>query len=132
MKKLIIAILFSLTILGAFGCTRTRPMLTPSFEVMSANQSVVAKSVRVALLRRGWSITSDKPGRVEAVYRRGGDTSATIAVTFRGKRVSIEHVSSSNLLLGQDPSGAQVIHRSYNNWVTYLERDIQTEIARNS
>lgn len=136
MRKLLQSAVFILffagMLSGVVGCNKTRPLLIPSFEAQSSNSSVISKAIRVSLLKRGWSILSDKPGRIEATYRKGGEAAANIAVTYKGKQVKIEHLSSTNLLYGQDQAGTPVIHRTYNNWMIYLERDIQTEIARNS
>lgn len=126
----LVVILLALCVLS--GCAKTQPMLTPKFETLSSNPAVVSKGIKTALLGRGWSIQSDRPGRVEAAYTKRGQNTARIAVVYSGKTVRIDYLGSANLMEGTDASGTRVIHKTYNNWVTYLEKDIQTEVARHS
>lgn len=131
MKRLLLSLMIVLSFsLGA--CARAKPLLTPTFETTSGKSDVVARAIRASLLQRGWSIVSDRPGRIEATYRKGNQSSATVAVVYAGRQVTIQHVNSANLLYGVDAGGQPVIHRAYNNWVTFLERDIQSRVAATS
>lgn len=104
-------------------------MLAPEFETLSPKPAIVEKAIKMSLLARGWTIVSLKPGRIEAQYRRADEFSANIAVVYSGSHVAIKYVDSKNLLTATDEHGQTVIHRNYNNWVTYLEHDIQANVA---
>lgn len=112
-------------LLAATACT-SKPLLTPSFEVAPASQAKTHQVIKDALINRKWFIVKDEPGAFEATYRRAGGATARIRVTHKGNTVTISHVESDGLKYGiSEKTGQPTIHRTYNNWVTALERDIQ-------
>ena len=115
--------------LGFTACARQVPLQTPTFQAATSNEAITAKAIRAAFLKRGWAITRTQPGRMEATYRRGNGPSATVAVSYSGRNVTISYVDSSDLLYGVDSRGQKVIHKTYITWVTNLKNDIQIEIG---
>ena len=128
MKRTILAV--SLAALCAVSaCSHTVPIINPTFETSTASPSNMEKAIRLALLNRGWTVNSFRPGRFEATYRRGDEIDATITVTYVGRKVTIQHVRSNGLQYGGNEQGDLAIHKNYNRWVTFLERDIQRNVA---
>jgi hypothetical protein len=112
-------------LLTATACT-SKPLLTPSFEVATQSQAKTHQVIKEALLNRKWFIVKDEPSAFEATYRRAGGATARIRVAHKGSTVTISHVESDGLKYGiSEKTGEPTIHRTYNNWVTALERDIQ-------
>ncbi len=123
-KRSLIPLIFLLC-LALSACTQ-QPLLSPSFNIPMNNPKRVHEVIREALVRRSWVIIKNEPSAFEAEYKRGPQISARIRVQHAGSNVSIRLLDSSGLNYqpvgtGQGP----MIHRTYNNWVTKLERDIQ-------
>lgn len=123
-KRLFASLLFLLC-MGLSACTQ-QPVLSPSFEVPINNPKRVHEVIREALVRRHWIIIKNEPAAFEAEYKRGPEISARIRVKHIGSIVSINLVDSSGLDYQANGTGqGPMIHKTYNNWVANLERDIQ-------
>ena len=107
------------------ACTQ-KPMLAPSFEVPMKDRGKLHEIIREALVSRNWIILRNEPTSFEAEYRRTPEISARIKVKHIGGNVTISLLDSRGLDHNPHvPGKGPTIHRSYNNWVTNLEKDIQ-------
>ncbi len=111
------------------GCTRLQPVVTPTLQVQASNQRTIHEAIQRALLQRRWIILGQTPDSFDATYTRGGTATGKIRVTHRGSTVTIAYLDSANLDYTQE-SGVPEIHKTYNNWVTNLQQDIQVEVGR--
>lgn len=111
------------------ACARTKPIESPDFTVLAKSSAHVEKAIRHALAGRGWKVLSHRPGEFVAMYKRGAKYSAEIAIRYSKKNVSIQYRDSQGLLYDSNgKSGQAEIHRTYNNWIHYLERDINSNL----
>ena len=114
---------------NALGCAPVAPLLAPTFQTISPNEQVTQKAILSALAAHEWRVTKDARGQIEAVHSNK-DATATIAIHYRGTRISIKLLSSSNLLHGRSAAGQEIIHEDYNRWMQLLEHDIQVNIGK--
>ena len=126
MKRTFFAGLF---VLFLAGCSTSVPILniTDAPVVTSGHISSenVAQAIQTAAARRGWVVTSISENMIEASLRVRNKHKAVITISYSDNNYSIAYKDSSNL----DHDGNK-IHRNYNKWVTLLDREIQTEIAK--
>jgi hypothetical protein len=95
---------------------------TPILNKLSIEQ--VEKKIILALSRKGWRIISKKKGLIDAKINVRTHT-AKIRVLFTKKHYSIHYLDSTNLKYN---SNKKIIHKSYNNWIVYIEQQIQVEL----
>jgi hypothetical protein len=107
---------------------RQSPLVDPPPIAVSPNVkgSDVAKAIKIALIRRGWATTTEKPGEVDATLRLR-DFSADIAVDYDAHAVQIKYVGSTNLKY-EMKNGQQFIHTNYLGWIHNLVVDIQANL----
>lgn len=86
----------------------------------SLNQSQVEQAILTGLQQRRWSVIERKPGLISASIVQRQQHRAVIEIRYDARSYSISHRSSEGL----DYRNGK-IHRTYNNWVTYLDRSIQ-------
>lgn len=108
----------------SMGCG-SKVLYQPSPILVKEQKSL--NSVRTAILdslrQRGWTVEKDWKNLVQANYARSA-YAARIQINYDTRKVSIEYLSSTNLKY-QVKNGQRIIHRSYNKWITLLERDIR-------
>ena len=106
------------------------PVSSPEFSVQATSSSQVEKAIRHALAGRGWRVLSHKPGQFIAQHSRAGRHTAEIDIRYSSSNVSIDYRDSKGLMYGKDAvTGQAVIHKTYNNWLHYLERDIHSNLV---
>jgi len=86
----------------------------------------VAKAIRMGLLNRGWVVSKDEAGQIDATLNLRSHT-ARVAIPYSTKEVSIKYVSSDNLDY-QEKNGTKYIHGNYMKWIRNMEADIQREL----
>ncbi len=86
----------------------------------------VAKAIKVGIVRRGWVVSKDENGRIDAVLNVRTH-SLNVAIPYNAKEVSIKYVSSENLDY-QEKNGERFIHNKYTQWVNNMQADIQREL----
>jgi hypothetical protein len=86
----------------------------------------VAKAIKVGIVRRGWVVSKDEGGQIDAVLNVRTHT-ARVLIPYSAKEVSIKYVSSDNLDY-QEKSGVKYIHANYIKWVRNMQSDIQREL----
>jgi hypothetical protein len=99
-------------------------------ESIGAHGAEVA--IRSALVRRGWGITKQEPGDIQAMLSKAGSWSVKIDIPYSNNTITINYLDSQNLDYGDTPEGGHVIHRNYNRWMAYLVQDIQKSFAEQS
>jgi hypothetical protein len=90
------------------------------------SQDGVAKDIKRALMGRGWEVTSEAPGQIEAQLHLR-EHFAQIKVTYDEKSVQFAYVDSRNLDF-ENKRGRKYIHRNYLGWMTYLTTDLATNM----
>lgn len=83
----------------------------------------VAKAVKAALIGRGWIVSGEQPGNVDATLN-GNDYVARIKVGYDAHQVQIAYVGSTNLKYEVKRDGTRLIHTNYMGWMKYLSGDI--------
>jgi hypothetical protein len=82
----------------------------------------IGHNIILAGVRHHWKITAQSPGHLKAV-QDAGERMATISITYTRTAYSFTLESSAEL----DQNGTMISHR-YNNWIHYLERDIDSQL----
>ena len=126
MRKLLTVLAFALLLTGCktpstiqnFHDSPVPPMIT-------ATENDVAKAIMTAATVRGWTITKNEPGMLEATLNVRNKHSAVVSIPYSAQNFSIQYKDSSNL----DHKG-NTIHRNYNRWVVLLERQIRAELLK--
>ena len=117
----------SLVALFLAGCATSQPIHnvndTPVPRLVTASENEVGKAVITAVTKRGWVVTKDEPGLIEARLNVRNKHTALVSIPYTNKNFSIEYKDSTNL----DHKG-NTIHRNYNKWVILLDREIQQEL----
>jgi len=86
----------------------------------------VAKAIKMGISRRGWIVSKDENGQIDALLNVRAHT-ARVAIPYSAKEVMIKYVSSDNLDY-QENNGTRYIHGNYIKWVRNMEADIQREL----
>jgi len=82
----------------------------------------VSKAIRGAIVQRGWVVSKDENGKIDAVLHLREHV-ARITIAYDTKQVKPVYVSSENLLY-QEKNGTRYIHRNYANWMQNVVADI--------
>lgn len=131
MKPIILFFSLFLLFSTSTGCSRTVPLVNPSFHVESSNLSKTADAIKTALRGRDWMLVREFPNRMIARYEKGRGSGASIQIDYSRSTVSIKLVESSELHHGYDKHGREVIHKNYQRWIDYLEKDIRLNLGYN-
>lgn len=111
---------------------RTAPLYTPEPIAVPAgkNTEQVKKAVRKALFDKDWEVREIGAGHLQGKHIKSGKKelhSATVDIKFDAKTVRIAYKASENLNYNKEEGS---IHKTYNNWVKYLEKNIRANLAR--
>ena len=90
------------------------------------SDSAVAQAIRLGVARRGWVITRQDAGYMEATLHLRSHV-ATIGLNYDTKQIKIHYVSSENLDYEVEKK-ATYIHRNYLKWVNNVVHDINIEL----
>ena len=106
----------------------TKPLVDPEPLLVPAGLSdkAVAKAVLVGVLQRGWVITRQDPGYMEATLHLRSHM-ARIGINYDTQHVKVRYLDSENLdyEMKQD---VPHIHRNYLNWVNNVVLDINVQL----
>lgn len=110
---------------------RTAPIYTPEPIQVPAgkNAEAVKKAVRKALFDKGWDAREIGPGHVQGKHTKSGKKeshTAIVDVKFDTKTVRISYKGSENLDYNQADG---TIHKTYNGWIKYLEKNIRANLG---
>ena len=86
----------------------------------------VAKAIKVGIVRRGWVVTKDGNGQIEAVLNVRSHM-AKVNIPYSTKEVAIHYAGSDNLDY-QEKDGVKYIHGNYVKWAKNMQSDIQREL----
>lgn len=98
------------------------PIAIPS----GLSADVVHKEIKRALVVRGWAISAEQPGQVDATLNLRAHV-ARIAVSHGNGTVSVSYVSSENLDF-KEKKGKRYIHKNYRSWVNNVLGDISRNL----
>ena len=110
----------------------TAPSYTPEPIQVPAGKGAedVKKAVRKALFDKDWEIREIGPGHLQGKHTKSGGKGklhvAVLDVRFDSKSVRIGYKDSQELNYDKE-SG--VIHKTYNNWVRNLEKNIRANLG---
>ena len=106
----------------------TKPLVDPEPLLVPAGLSdkAVAKAVRVGVSQRGWVITRQDPGYMEATLHLRSHM-ARIGINYDTQHVKVRYLDSENLDYGMK-QGVAHIHRNYFNWVNNVVLDINVQL----
>jgi hypothetical protein len=111
----------------SFGA-RAEPIYEATIRVPAmVKMADIANAIKSALVAREWTFQREENGVIEAKLFVRSHT-ADIRIPFDTEYVSIQYVSSTNLLY-DEKHGIKYIHRNYNKWIKLLERDIANRLA---
>ena len=110
----------------------TAPIYTPEPIQVPAGKSAedVKTAVRKALFDKDWEAREIGPGHLQGKHTKSGGKDrlhvAVLDVRFDTKSVRISYKDSQELNYDK---AAGVIHKTYNNWVRNLERNIRANLG---
>lgn len=110
---------------------RTAPIYTPEPIQVPAgkNTEAIKKAVRKAMFDKGWDAREIGPRHIQGKHTKSGKKgsyTAIVDVKFDAKTVRISYKSSENLGYNQADG---TIHKTYNNWIRYLEKNIRANLG---
>ena len=107
---------------------RTAPMYVPEPIQVPAgkNMEAVKKAIKKACFDKGWESREVGPGHIQAKYTKQNKYTAVVDIKYDAKAVRISYKDSENL---NYDAGQKIIHKTYNNWVHYLERNIRADLG---
>ena len=82
----------------------------------------VEKAIKKACVTKGWRATIKSPGHITATLNVRSHV-AIVDIDYNPQSFSITYKDSTNLKYD-----GENIHRSYNNWIVYLERAIISQL----
>jgi hypothetical protein len=103
---------------------RAAPLVDPDPIAVPAGLSAqdVSKAIRGAIAERGWVVSKDEAGKIDAVLNLREHT-ARIAIAYDTKQVKPSYVASDNLAYSEK-NGTRYIHRNYLKWMQNVVTDI--------
>ena len=114
--------LVAVMLMGAAELVDPEPIAVPA-GLASAD---VAKAIKTGIVRRGWVVTKDENGQIDATLNIRAHT-AKVAIPYNTKEVAIRYVDSSELAYSEK-KGKRYIHGNYIKWVRNMQADIQREL----
>jgi len=90
------------------------------------SEMAVNQAVRVGVAKRGWIVTAQDPGYLEATLHLRSHV-AKIGITYDTQSVRIKYLESTNLDYVVKKDGAH-IHGNYLKWIENVVRDISVEL----
>lgn len=110
---------------------RTAPIYTPEPIQVPAgkNAEAVKKAVRKALFDKNWEAREIGPGHIQGKHTKSGKKesyTAIVDIKFDAKTVRLSYKGSENLDYNQ---AERTIHKTYNNWMRYLEKNIRANLG---
>jgi hypothetical protein len=122
--------LFVMLVMPAHAA-RTAPIYAPEPIQVPAgkNADAVKKAVRKALFDKGWETREIGSGHLQGKYSKSGRGVTHVAevdVRFDAKSVRISYKDSQELNYDK---AAGVIHKTYNNWVRNLEKNVRANLG---
>jgi hypothetical protein len=107
---------------------RTAPIYTPEPIQVPAGKNVeaVKSAIKRACFDKGWNTREVGPGHIQAKYTKQNKYTAVVDIKYDAKTVRILYNNSENL---NYDAGQKIIHKTYNNWIHYLEKNIRADLG---
>lgn len=86
----------------------------------------VSKAIKAGIVRRGWIVTKDENGQIDATLNIRSHT-AKVVIPYNSKEVAIRYVDSTQLDYSEK-KGKRYIHGNYVKWIRNMQADIQREL----
>jgi len=122
LRALLLAPVLVLLMAAAPALVNPPPITVPA----GLSEQVVAKAIRVGVAQRGWVLTRQDPGYVEATLHLRTHM-ARIGITFDTQSISIKYLESENLDY-EVKKGVERIHRNYQKWISNVVQDINVQL----
>lgn len=124
MQLLLAALVLALPTTSAFA--RDAELKDPAPVAIPADlpQAQVVKDIKRALLGRGWAVSTEQPGEIQATLNLR-EHQARIRVDYDATQVRLAYLDSRNLDY-REKKGTRLIHSNYLNWINYLVHDLDT------
>lgn len=88
----------------------------------------VQQDIRRALAGRGWTVSQERPGAIEAsLFLRVHE--ARIGIAYDAAQLQIRYLDSANLEYEED-DGVRYIHGNYLGWIGFLVQDMQAGFGK--
>lgn len=130
------AIVLSVLALFAFSgqafALRSGPLVDPAPVNIPdhVSDAEVAKSIKLALVGRGWEITSEQQGEIISTLHLR-EHMAKIRLTWGSGKIDIAYLESNNLDY-KLKNGKPYIHSNYLNWINYVVQDLNIKLRTKS
>jgi hypothetical protein len=99
---------------------------TPIAVPPGLSAQAVAQAVRVGVSQRGWIVTRQDPGYIEATLNLRSHM-AKVGISYDELTVTIKYLDSSNLDYQVKKDGPH-IHRNYLKWINNIVGDINVQL----
>ena len=90
------------------------------------SEKAVAKSIRLGVAQRGWVVSRQDPGYIEATLNIRSHV-AKVGITYDTKSIQIRYIDSTNLDY-EVKKGVRRIHGNYLKWINNIVRDISVQL----
>ena len=100
--------------------------IAPSNGTGGLGRAKMKKIILTALMKRGWAVTDEAAGKINARYVKGPNVAAVV-ISFNDKSYTIDMDKAATTMIKEDGK----VHRKYNQWVHTIDSDIQTLILKN-
>jgi hypothetical protein len=90
------------------------------------SEKAVAKSIRLGVAQRGWVVSRQDPGYMEATLNIRSHV-AKVGITYDTKSIQIRYIDSTNLDY-EVKKGVRRIHGNYLKWINNIVRDISVQL----
>ena len=90
------------------------------------SEKAVAKSIRLGVAQRGWVVSRQDPGYMEATLNIRSHV-AKVGITYDTKSIQIRYIDSTNLHY-EVKKGVRRIHGNYLKWINNIVKDISVQL----
>jgi hypothetical protein len=105
-----------------------KPLVDPApIEVPAGLTEKAAKSIRLGVATRGWVVTQQEPGFMEATLHLRTHV-AKIGIKYDTRSIQINYLESQNLDF-EVKKDVRYIHRNYLKWVDNVVNDIRVQLT---
>jgi hypothetical protein len=95
---------------------------------MGLTEKSVAKAVKLGVLQRGWLVTREEPGYMEATLHLRSHM-ARIGIDYDPQSVKIRYIDSQNLDF-KVKNDVRYIHGNYLKWINNAAHDISIQLEQ--
>jgi len=93
---------------------------------LGLSEKAVAKSIRLGVAQRGWVVSRQDPGYMEATLNIRSHV-AKVGITYDTKSIQIRYIDSTNLDY-EVKKGVRRIHGNYLKWINNIVKDIGVQL----